>query len=308
MSDLSALSPEDATFRELEKGNFKWWNQILSDSEISVQIHKNNTISAYYNGGTVFAELKYDKDRFSAKLTTEFVPVKKETGTVGITLDAGSVQYKLETKPELIDIDNFGESFLDAIKKRIGKDKKFHYDSEKAYQFNLARNPFHAIIDAEFKYEDSGKPKKHDLRIDLVRIDKSVNKLVFIEVKTQDDALDPQSIADQLERYNNFIKDFKDELVDYYKKVLEIKTNLGIIKDKSLSLDGYTVEEKPLLLFLDCDEESRETYKEKLNPLIENIACGVFYFNNGGTGNTSLDLIVSKGDKARRCLFGEYAK
>jgi stress response protein SCP2 len=167
--------------------------------------------------------------------------VKKEAGTVGITLDAAGVQYKPETKPELIDIDNFGESFLDAIKKRIEKDKKFRYDSEKAYQFNLARNPFHAIIDTEFKYEGKGESQRHDVRIDLVRIDKSVNKLIFIEVKTQDDTLDSQSIAGQLERYHNFIKDFKGELVGYYKKILEIKTSLGLLKGNELSLDDYTV-------------------------------------------------------------------
>jgi hypothetical protein len=139
-------------------------------------------------------------------------------------------------------------------------------------------------------------PQKDDnARIDLVHIDTDNKKLVCIEVKTIadgrlfTDSSCPESIYNQLKKYYDFVSSNSTALLDYYKKMLQIKNELGINKLSVLkNLDNYTVKEKPLLLFGDCSTEWIDTWSASIDGKIKSVACGAYYF--GGT-NYSLNLI-----------------
>ena len=176
----------------------------------------------------------------------------------------------------------------------------FDRESEKTIQFDFARDP--CIIDAEFRFEDGA-------RVDLVRLDVNFNKIILIEIKTigdgrlfSDPAEDEDNIYHQLKIYHDNAKTYKKELLDYYKKVLEIKNDLGLTKDpiRKLSLENLRkmqIEPRPLLAFGDCTKNWIENNAADIDKKIKDIAYGAYYFGKSRP-KPSLDLIAkSRGNR-----------
>jgi hypothetical protein len=165
--------------------------------------------------------------------------------------------------------------------------KYFGAESEKAIQYKFATNdPY--VIDTEFQLGN-------DLRIDLVRLDASVKKIVFIEVKTMGDprlftptTAGKENIHDQLKKYNDFAVQHANDIAVYYTKVLQVKIDLGLFKDSKLSLAGWQVEPRPLLLFGDCEQSWIDQNSAGIDKKIKGVAYGAYYF---GAPDYSLDLI-----------------
>ncbi|WP_162510917.1 hypothetical protein [Treponema endosymbiont of Eucomonympha sp.] len=208
------------------------------------------------------------------------------------------MDFKQGQDMSLLSFGNF--EHIKSIKEIL--DVYYPESSEKSIQYNFATKDANNL-DTEFGF--SGMKKT---RNDLVRADDSIRKIVFIEVKTIADknllidSSDPKSIYSQLKKYYDFVSSNSAALLDYYKKVLQIKNELGINKLSDLkNLDNYSVEEKPLLLFGDCNMEWFNNNAEKLNEKIKNFACAVFYYGNT---NSSLD-IKQKYSKVKK-LFTPY--
>lgn len=288
------LNLADQTFAELKTGNYPWWENLKKNKDISIQIRRENKIDVYYNGGAVLKDLRYDdtKKIFTASIHTKYIPIKDEEKYKPLELSSKGVKFT--EKIDAMELAQLENTTLKVVMDHIKK--YFDSKSEKAIQYEFAKKDQY-IIDTEFQINESSS------RIDLVRLDKSVRKIVLIEVKTMGDQRlladqkknenDKENIFDQLNKYNNFAKDYSESICDYFKKVLQIKNDLGISRDEimKLELKDWQVEDKPLLVFGDCEQEWINDNAKKIDKMIKDVAYGSYYYRNT---DPSLDLKQKK--------------
>jgi len=291
------LNPEANTFTELKNKKYPWWDNLKKNKDISIQIRKDNTIDVYYNGGAILRGLKYDEQKkvFKAEIHPKYIPLKDENNYKSLTLSSNGVEFT----GEIAKLDHLEDAILKAITERIKK--YFDSESEKAIQYEFAKNDSY-IIDTEFQHNES--------RIDLIRLDDTVKKIVLIEVKTMGDPRlyieskknkdDKENIYDQLKKYKEFAENYSESIHEYYKKVLKIKNDLGITKGgvSKLSINEWEVERKPLLIFGDCKQKWISNNKDDINNKIKDVAYGVYYY---GSTKSSLALKQKKHDN--RCIY-----
>ncbi len=267
----------------------EWWSNLKNDSKISIQIRKDSSIDAYFNGAAVITGLKYSNNSFTdGAIHIKYVPVtqlKKEnsgneqddTGYVPYCIDKDSMKFP---KLEPIQLNNFQKQSLKNIKDII---KKYSpNDSEKAIQYAFLNNDV-SFVDSEFQYRYTWYKKKVNIRVDLIRLDVNSKKIIFVEVKKINDArLYNGEIVRQLEKYENFISKYKKELLEYYDRIVKIKHKLGLKLPDELennpSLEGYSLVRKPLLLFGDCHQPWIRNNAERLDDEISQHAAGCYYF------------------------------
>ncbi len=290
---MKRLNIKDALFNELSCNPPAWWKSIINDNELSVQIRKENYIDVYYRGGCLISELRFDGKVFAGKINSQYIPFKKNE-YIPYQFGPDSVGFG---KVEVLGLDNFSASVLSRIKKNISN----FYDSssEKAIQYKFIENDSY-FIDSEFAYRYR-EGERNTIRIDLVRIDSQSKKIVFVEVKTMGDSrLYTDEIIEQLSMYRNFIENKKEELLDYYSKIFEIKRSIGVLPKGLLaeSLIGYQVLTKPLLLFGDCKQQWIDEFSPELDKKIADQATGCYYF---GKPDYSCQLL--KKTKDNRHIF-----
>jgi len=230
---------------------------------------------------------------FAGKINSQYIPFKKNE-YIPYQFGPDSVGFG---KVEVLGLDNFSASVLSRIKKNISN----FYDSssEKAIQYKFIENDSY-FIDSEFAYRYR-EGERNTIRIDLVRIDSQSKKIVFVEVKTMGDSrLYTDEIIEQLSMYRNFIENKKEELLDYYSKIFEIKRSIGVLPKGLLaeSLIGYQVLTKPLLLFGDCKQQWIDEFSPELDKKIADQATGCYYF---GKPDYSCQLL--KKTKDNRHIF-----
>ena len=282
---FSALNPSNDLFAALLPSTAPvWWKTLAKDPDINIEVRKNNCIDVYYNGGAIIRELKYNaRTGFSGKIHREYIPIDTTHDYVNYSFTPAN---DIDFSPVKIESASNFSSSLSLIKKQIAK--SFPSDSEKAIQSKFIRND-PAFIDSEFQY----KHGHESIRIDLVRIDEKLKKIVFVELKRIGDArLYNGEIALQLDKYNNFIKSYGKDLETYYRDIFVIKKSLGILPEriKSLpSLAGYTVEPKLLLLFGDANQQWIDKFSPTLDQAIRPHAYGAYYF---GKPEYNCDLIM----------------
>ena len=282
---FSTLNPSGDIFTALLPSTAPvWWKTLINDRDINIEVRKDNYIDVYYNGGAIIKELKYNsRTGFSGKIHRAYIPIDTTDDYVKYLF---SPTNDIDFSPVKIEPASNFSSSLSLIKKQIAK--SFPSGSEKAIQSKFIRNDS-AFIDSEFQYNLG-----HELiRIDLVRIDEKLKKIVFVELKRIGDArLYNGEIVLQLEKYENFITSYDKALETYYRDIFMIKKSLGILPEsiKSLpSLAGYTVEPKVLLLFGDSNKQWIDKFSPTLDAAIRLHAYGAYYF---GKPNYNCDLIM----------------
>ena len=273
-------------FKELLKQRPLWWQNLLNDKELYINIRQDNHINVYYHGGSLL-NLEYTNS-FKAKIHFEYIPLTKYENNdyVPLYFDSyGNIQF-----PEIktIKLDNFNINALNAIKKRIS-----HFygpSSEKGIQASFVLNTENGgFIDTEFQPVSNRK-----IRFDMVWVDVILKKIFFIELKTIEDArlvFSPDivnsnntkdNIYKQIKKYHEFIEQNKQDITEYYQNIFEIEKNLDILPEKlrtTESLKGFAVETKPILLVGNCTlswiKENKNT--ERINNALKDIAFGCFY-------------------------------
>jgi len=226
LGDFSTLNENHELFLYLEKKP-TWWVQILSDTELYIEVRKDNYINVYYQDGCIFL-IQMHKGKLkvtSHKKYLSGVEIKGKTPK--------SSPYWEVTDNLLNDV-----CFLKKIKNNIStfyqnndsKKSKEEY-SEKYIQWQIAVDNRERIIDSEFAYNlDQEIP---DLRIDLVSVDYK-GEIKFIELKRigdnrmlNKDMSEPE-VVDQVRKYTKFIAKYKTDILNYYIKIYQIKAKLGI--------------------------------------------------------------------------------
>jgi len=281
---MNALDQNNSLFKKLAENPPSWWKVIVEDKDISVQVRKDNTIDVYFNCGAIITGLKYSKHGFSGKISSQYIPLGKE-------------YYPYEFSPEKIEfatkmirpisLNNFSNKSLKKVKSRINQ--YFPKSSEKGIQASfIKKDPY--FIDMEFMGGDS--------RMDLIRLDFRLKKIVFVELKlVGNKEIYNNDIVKQLCKYHDYIVRNRGRLIKYYKKIFQIKKDIGILPSelKNENISGFGILDKPLLLFGDCHQSWIDgEFSRNLDNKIRNIAIGCYYF---GSPHTCEILKKSKGNQ-----------
>ncbi len=207
---LSTLKIDAPVFKDLEKGEYNWWNQIKKRQQLYIEIRKDNEIHVYFEGGRLVRICKCHK--------LQAYTHKKYLGLDGDSYKNCINELNTEMDSILQKIKNY------SLKGGPEKNKW----REKYIQGHLLTTYSTKYIDSEFAYKDENT----NIRIDLVEcVD---GKLTFVELKRIDDDrmlkiddTDPE-IINQMNQYKDFINKHKTELIDYYQKIYAIKKDLEL--------------------------------------------------------------------------------
>ena len=290
---MKRLDTKNGLFLELETKQPNWWKNIVSEKGVYIDIRKENYIDIYFNGGNIIRELKFDGKKYLGSINYKYLLSERSEY---IKYDFTKPKVLLAQKAiDLLSFANFESKPFKRIKDNISK----HYpvSSEKGIQAKFV-NDTDYFLDTEFAYNYANIK----LRIDLVWIDISNKKITFVELKTMGDSrLYTNEIYNQLKKYNDFAIKFENDIIQYYKKVFEIKKKLYILPKglKSInSLKGFTLEKKPLLLFGDCEQKWINNNAKDINARIDRVAVGAYYF-----GGTKYNCDIVPKTKRNRYIF-----
>ena len=197
----------------------EWWKRILNDKTLYVNIRKGNRINVYYHGASVM-ELSIKRDKsIQGKIHSKYI-LFQETQT-----DKNG--YRKDISPETI-VEN-----LPSIKNAIIANQATSNPeglSEKAIQGIMYVEG--KYIDTEFEYVH---PNRLITRIDLTTINDD-GMIEFVELKRISDprllkkdlSLKNEEIRRQIDDYNTFISEHKENIIQYYKLLQEILKNIGV--------------------------------------------------------------------------------
>jgi hypothetical protein len=231
---FSTLNPEAEIFKEIKAKQPDWWKIMVEDDELYIDIRKDNYINVYYLGGSL-ARIKY-KDDFVAEIHYKYLEANKPQSDYYITLN-----------PEIINSKKIAEIKRNIESTLRGSDNE--HPSEKRIQGELIVHNS-KYIDSEFQFNQDEEIGK--LRMDLVELRGCT--LSFVELKgisdsrlRKDKERNPENpeIIKQMGMYKEFITNYKAELEDYYKRLVSIKKELGLI---TISNIDFEINETPKLL------------------------------------------------------------
>jgi len=278
---FSKLNPEHKLFNQLVDRNPVWWQNIVNNKDLYIEVRKDNYIDVYYNGGAILC-LSYSSD-FKGRIHFEYIPLVSKSNYVSFKFLDDSLEIDT-IDVRFAGLDNLSANGLRAFQKRIGK--FFPPSSEKGIQADfILQNS--AFLDSEFQYKND----QGDVRFDLVWVDEGTQKIYVIELKTISDSRlyfnensrdseDYKKIDAQMKRYRDFIRKQNHNLLSHYERVFTVKKKLGILP-KGLrglsSLAGFVFEERPVLLIGDCTQIWIDDNHERLNQALQGIAYGCFY-------------------------------
>ena len=256
---FSSLNPKAKIFSEIMIRKPHWWNIFCNDKELYIDIRKDNYINVYYFGGSV-VKINYKND-FVAETHQKYLGDNKPRGKTK------KGKYKFEY--DQIDLLKIDEKIIADIKNRIESDYVRHINNEKPaekwIQGKLIKENSN-YIDSEFQFNQDLKIGR--LRIDLVELSGGV--LSFIELKgifdsrlrndKKRNSKEPK-IIEQMRKYQLFINNYKTEIMNYYKKLLEIKQDLGLTTCTSTK---FKLKDKPKLIIADTYKKMTKGREERI--------------------------------------------
>lgn len=248
---FSKLNPKAKLFEEIRIQQPKWWNLLREDKELYIEIRKDNSVNVYFLGGSV-ARIYYKND-FEGKIHHKYLGDEESNGITNNRTD--------KTEYRQIDFLELSENKISEIKKRIKNNYIKHcYDenppenppekiSEKCLQGKMIKENLN-YIDSEFQFNKDAVIK--NLRIDLIELKDGVlsfvelkgifdNRLINKELQNQN----KPKIIEQMGKYTEFINKYEVDIIEYYKKLIEIKQSLGLIKIENAN---FTLNKTPKLI------------------------------------------------------------
>lgn len=249
-------------FEELKK-NPSWWVKFKNNPSLYIDIRKDNQVNVYFEGGSI-ARIHYCSKHKKLQVFTHH-------------------KYLGEPAPSrnnlYVECSDRIENICDEVMERIqtlysqkkaeeGINAKEKW-SEKFIQGMLVINSRTVHLDTEFAYNDA----QDDIRIDLTQCRNGC--LTFIELKRMDDnrmlhATDNNpEVVYQMQDYKDFIARYRSELLEYYKKVFDIKVQLGLPVPDSAPASINPI---PELIIFDRwvkPTNQREIHRQRVRELLE---------------------------------------
>lgn len=254
---------EDARIFEELKKNPSWWVKFKNNPSLYIDIRKDNQVNVYFEGGSI-ARIHYCSKHNKLQVFTHH-------------------KYLGEPAPSrnnlYVECSDRIENICDEVMERIqtlysqkkaeeGINAKEKW-SEKFIQGMLVINSRTVHLDTEFAYNDA----QDDIRIDLTQCRNGC--LTFIELKRMDDnrmlhATDNNpEVVYQMQGYKDFIARYRSELLEYYKKVFDIKVQLGLPVPDSAPASINPI---PELIIFDRwvkPTNQREIHRQRVRELLE---------------------------------------
>lgn len=272
---MNRLDPNNRLFTNLEKENPTWWQALVAEKDIYIDIRKDNYIDIYYNGGNIISELRHNGTEFTGKIHYKYL-LPEEAEYIDYDFSKNTTSLLKKNSISLFNLNSFDANALKRIKANISG--SYPAKSEKGIQARFVTNT-KQFLDSEFAHNTDD-----NLRIDLIWIDKNEKKIVPVELKTMGDSrLYTDEIIEQLEKYKKFVENNEIDLLAYYKKLFLLKKRLKILSDELNvidSLDNYSMQQKPLLLFGDCKQDWIDNNCAMLDSKIKAIAYGTYYYGS----------------------------
>jgi len=261
-NNFSLLNTKAKLFQELITQKPKWWNILINDNELYIDIRKDNSINVYHFGSSI-ARIQF-KNVFTAKIHQkylgDFIPRGKTK--------KGNDKFEYDQ----IDLSLFTKEKVEEIKKRIKNTYLRRIDNERPAEkwiqgkLIIENSNF---IDSEFQFNKNAEIGR--LRIDLVEL--KSNKLSFIELKgitdsrlrndTKRNSHIPE-IIEQMKKYQMFIKSYETNLKEYYKNLLEIKQKLELI---TIPDTDFSINLKPKLIIVDTYKKMTIKREERISDI-----------------------------------------
>lgn len=245
---FTTLQKDHPLFQKLKHDNPPWWQFVKNNIKLGgvyVDIRKDNSLNVYHNGGSML-KIKLSRNDINCNIHPSYLNIVAKN----------NVKY---------DPNNLPNDF-DKIKTKIAS--KFSNTSESGIQASLILATDAKYIDSEYAYpEINGKKinKKgieennyKTTRIDLTKIEDG--KIIFVELKKIDDGRlitkdyengNPE-ILSQMSSYNQFVKNHRKEIENYYKILFSIKRDLAILPNNLAdidNIDNYVLSEDVELYF-----------------------------------------------------------
>ncbi len=118
---FSSINPKARLFKELTTKMPDWWNLLINDNELYIDIRKDNSINVYYFGGSI-ARIQFKND-FIAKIHQKYLGDFKPRGKT----KKGNDKFEYDQ----IDLSLFTKIKIEEIKERIKETYLKHIDSER---------------------------------------------------------------------------------------------------------------------------------------------------------------------------------
>lgn len=249
-------------FEELKK-NPSWWVKFKNNPSLYIDIRKDNQVNVYFEGGSI-ARIHYCSKHKKLQVFTHH----KYLGEPAPSKNNLYVECSNRIENICDDVMERIQTLYSQKKAEEGINAKEKW-SEKFIQGMLVINSRTVHLDTEFAYNDA----QDDIRIDLIQCRKG--SLTFIELKRMDDNRmlhatdnDPEVVY-QMQGYKDFIARYRSELLEYYKKVFDIKVQLGLPVPDSAPASINPI---PELIIFDRwvkPTSQREIHRQRVRELLE---------------------------------------
>lgn len=249
-------------FEELKK-NPSWWVKFKNNPSLYIDIRKDNQVNVYFEGGSI-ARIHYCSKHKKLQVFTHH----KYLGEPAPSKNNLYVECSDRIENICDEVMERIQTLYSQKKAKEGINAKEKW-SEKFIQGMLVINSRTVHLDTEFSYNDA----QDDIRIDLTQCRNGC--LTFIELKRMDDnrmlhATDnnPEVIY-QMQGYKDFIARYRSELLEYYKKVFDIKVQLGLPVPDSAPASINPI---PELIIFDRwvkPTSQREIHRQRVRELLE---------------------------------------
>ncbi len=215
--DYFKLDVDAPLFEELSKRP-TWWQQILKDKDLYVNVRKENRVFVYFRGAAVIKELHIGRDGMVGRIDKEY-----QKGWV-VDRDSNHL-FKVE---EIVDnIKLIKDNIIDYYH---GQAPKPELGSEKEIQGEYYING--EYLDTEFAFVDSDS---EIIRIDLITVTKG-GMIEFVELKRISDgrllkekgSSSSPEIIGQMEKYDEFIAGNAGRIKQYYENVQQAMEKIGV--------------------------------------------------------------------------------
>ena len=257
------LKADAKIFEELRK-NPSWWVHFKNDSDLYIEIRKDNQVNVYFEGGSI-ARIHYCSRHKKLQVFTHHKyldkPAPSENNLYIECSDFMSGHVIEDIKRRV----KGSYSQKHAVNGVIEKEKW----SVKFIQGSLIVQSSDIHLDSEFAYNDATSRN----RIDLIRCDEG--EVTFVELKRMSDGRmlhktdESPEIIEQMQRYREFTKRYSDDLLHYYQTLYDIKKSLELPVPYK---HPTRINQEPQLLIFDSWEKEtpgRDTHRKRLEEILK---------------------------------------